>query len=132
MQHDAATQRWQTAVGTGVTRIGAGVVLLRWRSTLIKLCGGSPDDPVLRAVFGYFGVRDIALGTAALLATRPDADVPRQVAVQGVADAVDTAVLSGLVATGHLTRVQGSGAAALAGATAVANFATSWKLRRIS
>ena len=127
----AATRHWQAAVGTGLVRVGAGVALLRWRDPLIRLSGGSPKDPILRGVFTYFGIRDLALGASALLASRPDADVPRQVAIQGVADAGDTAILVALTQAGRLPRLQGFGVAGLAAGTAVTNFATSWRLRRM-
>jgi len=131
-QQPAATVHWETAVGTGLVRVGAGVALWRWRDPLIKLAGGSPKDPVLRSVFTYFAVRDLALGVSALLATRPDANVPRQVAYQGVADTVDTAIVAGLVSSGRLTRVKGTGAAALAALTALSEYATAWRLRRLA
>ena len=131
-QQPAATVHWETAVGTGLVRVGAGVALWRWRDPLIKLAGGSPEDPVLRSVFTYFAVRDVALGVSALLATRPEANVPRQVAYQGVADTVDTAIVAGLVSSGRLTRVKGTGAAALAAATALSEYATAWRLRRLA
>jgi hypothetical protein len=82
-------------------------------------------------VFTYFGVRDVALGISTLLSTRPGADVSKQVALQGVADAGDTAILVGLVRTGKLARVQGTGVVALAAATAAANLATSFRLHRL-
>lgn len=131
-QQSAATTHWETAVGTGLVRIGAGVALWRWRDPLITFAGGSPKDPVVRSVFTYFAVRDLALGVSALLATRPDANVPRQVAYQGIADTVDTAIVAGLVSSGRLTRVKGTGAAALAAATALSEYATAWRLRRLA
>ena len=123
---------WETAVGTGLVRIGASVALWRWRDPLIKLAGGSPKDPVLRTVFTYFAARDFALGVSALLATRPNANVPRQVTYQGVADTVDTAIVAGLVSSGRLSRVKGTGAAGLAAATALSEYATAWRLRRMA
>ena len=129
MNPTAATRQWQAATGTGLVRIGAGVALLRWRAPLIRICGGSPSDPVVRGVFTYFAARDIALGVSALLATRPGADVSRQVAIQGVADAGDTAIVVALVRSGRLRALKGWGAAALAAATAAVNFATSWRIR---
>ena len=131
-RQSAATTHWETAVGTGLVRIGASVVLWRWRDPLISLAGGSPKDPVLRTVFTYFAARDLALGVSALLATRPDANVPRQVALQGVADTLDTAIVAGLVSNGRLTRVKGTGAAALAAVTALGEYATAWRLRRLA
>jgi hypothetical protein len=111
--------------------MGAGVALLRWRDLGIRLSGGVPTDRVLRGVFTYFGVRDIALGASTLLATRPGADVSKQVAVQSLADAGDTAILVGLLRAGKLPRVKGSGVALLAAATAASNLVTTVKLRRL-
>ena len=125
------TREWQTAIGTGLVRLGAGAALLRWRDHAIRLSGGVPTDRTMRGVFTYFGVRDVALGLSTLLATRPGADVSKQVALQAVADAGDTAIVVGLLRAGKLPRVQGSGVALLAGATAASNFVTSLKLRRL-
>lgn len=125
------TREWQTAVGSGVVRLGAGLALLRWRDRAIRLSGGVPTDRVMRGVFTYFGVRDIALGVSTLLATRPGADVSKQIALQGVADAGDTAIVVGLLRAGKLPAVQGSGVALLAGATAASNLVTTVKLRRL-
>lgn len=125
------SREWQAAMGTGLLRIGAGVALLRWRDQAIRLSGGVPTDRTMRTVFTYFGVRDITLGVSTLLATRPGADVSKQVAIQGAADAGDTAILVGLVRSGKLPRVQGSGVVALAGVTALANLASSFKLSRL-
>jgi hypothetical protein len=126
-----ATREWQTAIGTGLVRLGAGVALLRWRDLAIGLSGGVPTDRTVRSAFTYFGIRDVALGVSTLLATRPGADVSKQVAVQGLADAGDTAMLVGLLRAGKLPRVQGSGVALLAAATAASNAVTTVKLRRL-
>jgi hypothetical protein len=85
---------------------------------------------VLRGLFTFWGFRDLALGVSALAATRPSADVPRQLTYQGVADSIDTALVVGLVAQNRLPRTRGYGAAVLAGATAMSGFATAWRLRR--
>jgi hypothetical protein len=129
---NTATAHWDTAVATGAMRIGAGAALLRWRDPIIRMTGGSPTDPVVKAVFTYFGVRDIVLGVSALAATRPNSNVPRQLVNQGLADTVDTAILTGLVTAGRLPRARGSGAAALAAGTAVSGYAVAWRLRRMS
>ena len=129
---EAATRQWQTAVACGVIRIGAGVGLLRKRDDVIRLTGGSPRDPVLRAVFTFWGVRDLVLGARALAATRPTADVPRELAVHGVADTVDTAIVAGLIANNRLPRVRGVGAAVLAAGTALGEYTTAWRLRRMA
>ena len=128
--YDPATQQWQTAVALGFIRIGAGVGLLRKRDYVVRLTGGSPTDRVLRGLVTFWGVRDLALGVRMLAATRPTANVPREVAVHGVADTIDTAIVTGLVTAGRLPRVRGTGAAALAAGTAAGEFAAAWRLRR--
>lgn len=127
----AATRDWQAAVAFGLIRVGAGVGLLRYRDDAIRFTGGSPDDPVLRGIFTFWGVRDIAVGLRALAATRPGANVPREITYHGVADTVDTAIVVGLIADGRLPRVRGGGAAALAAVTALGEYATAWRLRRV-
>src|SRR3954447_1047365 len=129
---DSDPASWDLAVATGLIRIGAGLALWRWPSTLIRMAGGSPDDSALRALFRYFAVRDVALGVATLASTRPGGAVPRVLALQGVADTVDGAVVGGLVAAGRLDRIRGNAAVALAAGTAVVEYAASWKLRRSS
>jgi hypothetical protein len=121
---------WDVGVATGLIRIVAGVALWRAPSTLIRLSGGSPDDGLLRAVFRYFAVRDVALGVATLASTRPGGDVTRYVTLQGVADTLDGAAVGALVATGRLRRIQGIGAVGLAAVTALMEYATAWKLRQ--
>jgi hypothetical protein len=118
------------AVRTGLLRIGVGVALLRWRSPFIRLAGGSADDRALRALFGYFGARDVALGVTALASARTGGDVSRQLVWQGVADTVDGAVVSTLVSTGRLSRLRGTGASAVAGVSALGEYAMAWQLRR--
>ena len=127
---DRDSTAWNVGVATGLIRIFAGIALWRAPSTLIRLSGGSPDDGLLRAVFRYFAVRDVALGVATLASTRPGGDVRRYVALQGVADTVDGAAVGALVATGRLRRTQGLGAVGLAAVTALMEYATAWKLRR--
>jgi hypothetical protein len=85
---------------------------------------------LLRGLFTFWAERDLALGLSTLAATRPSADVPRQIAYQGVADAIDTAIIAGLVTQGRLPRVRGYGVTALAAGTALSGFATAWRLRR--
>ena len=130
MSQDAATQQWQAAVAFGLIRIGAGVGLLTRRDYVVRLTGGSPKDRLLRGLITFWGVRDVALGVRMLAATRPTANVPREVSLHGVADTVDTAIVTGLVTAGRLPRVRGTGAAALAAGTALGEFATAWRLRR--
>ena len=129
-QYAADTEHWNAAVATGLVRVGAGVLLLTQRDLAIRLSGGSPTDPLLRGLFTFWGVRDLALGVSALAATRPSADVPRQITYQGVADTIDTAIVAGLVAQNRLSRMRGYGVTALAAGTALSGFAMAWRLRR--
>jgi hypothetical protein len=129
-QYAADTEHWDAAVATGLVRVGAGVLLLTQRDMAIKFAGGSPSDRLLRGLFTFWGVRDLALGVGALAATRPSADVPKQITYQGVADTIDTAIVAGLVAQRRLTRVRGYGATAIAAGTALSGFAMAWRLRR--
>jgi hypothetical protein len=121
---------WDVAVGTGLLRLGAGAVLLRWRDPVLRAAGADPDDRVMAALFTYFGVRDLALGLSALAASRPGGDVSKQVALQGVADTVDAALLGAAVAAGRLPGWRGRGAIGLAAGTALAEFAGAGLLRR--
>lgn len=129
-QYAADTTHWDAAVSTGLVRIGAGVLLLTKRDFAIRVAGGSPTDPLLRRLFTFWGCRDLALGVGALAATRPNGNVPRQVAYQGAADTVDTAIVAGLVTQGRLSRGRGYGTTALAAGTALSGFVTAWRLRR--
>ena len=124
-----AQVQWEVAVGTGALRLAAGTALLRWRDPLIRRAGASPDDVVVRTMFTYFGCRDIAVGIATLAATRPGGNVSRMVALQGAADATDTALISAARATGRFPGWRGVGMSGLAGVTALAGFATAWWLR---
>ena len=124
------SEAWDLGVATGLIRIAAGVALWRAPSTFIRLAGGSADDGLLRGLFRYFAVRDVALGVATLASTRPGGDVTRSLNLQGVADTVDGAAVGALVATGRLRRTQGLGAVGLAGVTALMEYAAAWKLRR--
>jgi hypothetical protein len=120
---------WDLGVSTGLIRIAAGVALWRWRSPLIRMAGGSPDDALLRGVFRYFAVRDVTLGVATLAQTRPGGDVRRALTLQGVADTLDGAACGALVASGRLRRVQGIGAVAIAAVSALTEYAAAWQLR---
>jgi len=122
--------QWDLGVATGLIRIFAGLALWRAPSTLIRLAGGSPDDGLVRGLFRYFAVRDVALGVATLASTRPGGDVTRSVTLQGLADTTDGAAVGVLVATGRLRRTQGIGAVGLAGVTALMEYAAAWKLRQ--
>jgi hypothetical protein len=122
---------WDVAVATGLVRVAAGIGLLSRRDWSIRMVGGSSDDPALRALFTYFGIRDLALGVSTLASSRPGTNVPRQVVVQGVADTVDAGLLTAAVATGRLPRVRGAGAIGLAAVTALAEYAGAWRLRQM-
>src|SRR3954453_19335931 len=124
------SDEWDLGVATGLIRIGAGEMLWRSPATLIRLAGGSADDSVVRALFRYLAVRDVALGVATLASTRPGGDVGRSLTWQGVADSVDGAIVGVLVSNGRFRRTQGLGAVALAAGTAVMESAAAWKLRR--
>src|SRR4051794_12123190 len=124
------TTEWDVAVGTGLLRVAAGTALLRGRTRLIRMSGASPDDAVVRMLFTYFGCRDIAVGVVTLASSRPGGNVSRAVALQGAADASDTAVISALRATGRFPGWRGAGMTALAGSTALIGLATAWRLRR--
>jgi hypothetical protein len=121
---------WDVAIGTGLLRIAVGAGLLRFRSTAIRLSGGDPDDRALRALFTYFGVRDLTLGVSALAASRPGSDVRRQLGWQAAADATDGVAIASLTSRGHLPRVRGVGLIGLAWGTAVSDVAVAYKLRR--
>lgn len=121
---------WDAAVATGLLRLGVGAALLRWRRPLSRLAGAADDDGVARLAFGYFGVRDMTLGISALAASRPGADVCRQVVLQGVADTVDAAIVAALTAAGRFPRMRGVGMAGLAVASAAVEYGGAWRLRR--
>jgi hypothetical protein len=121
---------WNLAVGTGLLRIGAGAALLRFRDPQIRLGGGSPDDALSRALFTYFGCRDLALGVVTLAATRPGGSAERALVAQGLADTTDTAVFSAVRATGRFPGWRGAGMSLLAGGTALTEFAAAYRLRR--
>jgi hypothetical protein len=123
------SKEWNTAVGSGLLRIVAGICLLRWRRTLARsLAGAAPDDRVMPLLFGYFGARDITVGAVTLAATRPTGNVPKAVRLQGLADATD-AVLIGVVAN-RMPRVKAIGAIALAVVSALVEFATALSLKQ--
>lgn len=126
----ASTVDWDVAVGTGLLRLAAGAALLRWRDPVIRLAGGSADDVVLRALFTYFGVRDLAVGVATLATTRPGRDPRRALLLQGAADGTDTVLLSGVLSQERVPKVRGLGMMALAAGTAVVEFAAAWRLGR--
>ena len=125
------SRAWNTAVGTGLLRVGVGAALLRWRRPLaIRLAGASADDAVVPALFGYFGVRDMTVGVLTLASTRPGGNVAKAVRLQGHADAVDAALIAGVVRSGRMSRQRGIGAIGLAVGSALSEYATAWRLRR--
>ena len=124
------SREWNTAVGTGLLRVCAGVALLRWRRTLaVKLAGASADDAVVPALFGYFGVRDITVGVFTLAATRPDGDVAKAVRLQGHADATDSVLVGALMQTGRIPRSRGVVAIAVAVGSALGEYVTALRVR---
>lgn len=129
-QRTTTRAEWDTGVGTGLLRLAAGVFLLRRRGTLARWAAGGGDDPVVRALFAYFGVRDLTLGVLALAATRPGGDVARQVTLQGVADTTDAGLVAAAIATGRLPRRTGVPAIVLAVVSAATEYAGAWRLRR--
>ena len=121
---------WNTAVSTGLLRLGVGAALLRWRRPLaVRLAGASADDAVLPALFGYFGVRDMTVGVLTLASTRPGGDVAKAVRWQGHADAVDAALIAGVVKSGRMSRQRGIGAIGNAVGSALSEYVTALRLR---
>jgi hypothetical protein len=127
-----AQLEWNVAVGTGLLRLAAGTLLLARRDSIIRLAGGSPDDRLSRALFTYFGYRDLALGAAALAATRPGGSATRALVSQGIADTSDTAVISAVSATGRFPGWRGAGMSVLAGGTALLEYAAAYAVKRRS
>jgi hypothetical protein len=121
---------WNVAAGTGLLRLAAGTVLLLRRDQLIRLAGGSPHDRLSRALFTYFGCRDLALGVASLAATRPGSSAAGVLVAQGVADTSDTAVISAVRATGRFPGWRGAGMSVLAGGTALVEYAAAFAVKR--
>lgn len=125
-----STTDWDVAVSAGLVRLAAGAALLRWRDQVIGLAGGSADDPVLRALFTYFGVRDLAVGVSALASTRGGGNARRVLTVHGLADTTDAALLVGITSRERVPRVRGLGMVGLAAVTAAAEYAGAWALGR--
>ena len=124
------SREWNTAVGTGLLRLGAGAALLRWRKPLAhRLAGASSDDTVVPMLFGYFGVRDVLVGLVTLASTRPNGDVRKAVRLQGHADATDALLVTAVMRSGRIPQRQGIGAIALAAGSAVSEYLTALRLR---
>jgi len=112
-------------------RVAVGSALLRWRRPLARsVFGAAPDDKLLPLLFGYFGARDVAVGVVTLAATRPDGNVAKQVARQGIADTADAGLVAAVMARGHISRARGIPAIAVAVLSAAGEFATAMRLRR--
>ena len=125
------SREWNTAVGTGLLRLGAGAALLRWRKPLAqRLAGASADDSVVPLLFGYFGVRDVLVGLVTLASTRPNGDVRKAVRLQGHADATDALLVTAAMRAGRIPHRQGIGAVAVAVGSAASEYVTSLALRR--
>jgi hypothetical protein len=123
-------RQWNTAVSTGLLRLGVGAALLRWRRPLaVRLAGAAADDAVVPALFGYFGVRDMAVGVFTLASTRPGGDVSKAVRLQGHADAIDAGLIAAVMRSGRMSRQRGLGAIALAVGSALSEYVTSLRLR---
>ena len=121
-------REWNTAVSTGLLRVGVGAAMLRWRRPLAQRLAGAPaDDAVVPALFGYFGARDITVGVLTLASTRPDGDVPKALRLQGHADATDALLIAGLMQSGRMSRQRGIGAIALAAASALGEYVTAFR-----
>ena len=125
------SREWNTAVGTGLLRLGAGAALLRWRKPLAqRVAGASAGDSVVPVLFGYFGVRDILVGLVTLASTRPNGDVRKAVRLQGHADTTDALLVTAVMRSGRIPQRQGIGAIALAAGSAVSEYVTSMALAR--
>jgi len=125
------SREWNTAVGTGLLRLGVGAALLRWRKPLAqRLAGAAADDTVVPMLFGYFGVRDMLVGLVTLASTRPNGDVRKAVRLQGHADATDALIVTAVMRSGHIPQRQGIGAVAVAAGSAVSEYATALRLKR--
>ncbi|MDT4943066.1 MAG: hypothetical protein QOJ34_3155 [Pseudonocardiales bacterium] len=125
------SREWNTAVGTGLLRLGVGAALLRWRKPLSqRLAGASADDTVVPMLFGYFGVRDMLVGLVTLASTRPSGDVRKAVRLQGHADATDALLVTAVMRSGRIPQRQGIGAIAVAGGSAVSEYVTALALKR--
>jgi len=125
------SREWNTAVGTGLLRLGVGAALLRWRKPLSqRLAGASADDSVVPLLFGYFGVRDMLVGLVTLASTRPDGDVRKAVRLQGHADATDAVLVTAVMRSGRIPQRQGIGAVAVAAGSAVSEYVTALSLAR--
>lgn len=125
------SRQWNTAVATGLLRLGVGASLLRWRKPLSqRLAGAAPDDGVVPALFGYFGVRDMLVGVYTLASTRPTGSVSKAVRLQGHADATDALLVAAVMQSERIPRRQGIAAIAVAAGSALSEYGTALSLRR--
>ena len=125
------SREWNTAVGTGLLRLGVGAALLRWRKPLSqRLAGASADDTVVPLLFGYFGVRDMLVGLVTLASTRPDGDVSKAVRLQGHADATDALLVTAVMRSGRIPQRQGIGAIIVAAGSALGEYVSALSLKR--
>ena len=123
-------REWNTAVSTGLLRLGVGASLLRWRKPLSQRLAGAPaGDSVVPLLFGYFGVRDMLVGLITLASTRPSGDVRKAVRLQGHADATDALLVAAVMRSGRIPQRQAVAAIALAAGSAVSEYATALRLR---
>src|SRR3954447_563788 len=114
------SREWNTAVGTGLLRLGAGAALLQWRKPLAhRLAGASADDSVAPMLFGYFGVRDMLVGLVTLASPRPVGDAGKGRRPPGHADATDALLVTAVMRSGRIAQRQGIGAIAVAAGSAV-------------
>lgn len=128
MRVTSEAAQWDVAVATGLLRLAAGAGLLRQRDALIRLAGGDVDDSVLRGLFTYFGVRDLAVGVATLATTRPGAKPRKGLLLQGAADTTDAGLIVAMMRTGRVPAVRGAGMVALAAVTAMVEYAVASRM----
>jgi hypothetical protein len=114
--------QWDAAVASGLIRLVAGAVLLRWPAPVARLAGARADDSLARRVVRGFGARDLALAVMTLAATRPGRDVRRALRIQAAADSIDAVIVGGAVAAGRLPKGRGIGGVAI-GAVSAAGLA---------
>lgn len=117
-------QRTNTAaaLASGLVRLNAAALLLRFARDVVGLVG-APEDRVLLTATRGLGLRDAALGGLAVRAALRGDSAPDQIRLQGAADVGDALLLGYATRSGRLPTLRGSGAALFAVASAVAHFA---------